>query len=123
MSIHFQTFQRIYMPVQMEMLLKEYMSYEKALNTIAESHYDILSLEDNICYSQVRFSDGYAVYAKDCKRQTTLTLILLSFYYLNLKPIPIFGFNMRSCVSPDFDFPFTDVVPIKSYAISAPIVK
>lgn len=57
-----------YMPVQMEMLLKEYMSYEKALNTIAESHYDILSLEDNICYSQVRFSDGYAVYAKDFEK-------------------------------------------------------
>lgn len=40
-----------YMPVQMEMLLKEYMSYEKALNTIADSHYDVLSLEDYACYS------------------------------------------------------------------------
>lgn len=57
-----------YMPVQLEMLVKEYMSYEKALDTIAESHYDILSLEDNICYSQVRFSDGYAVYAKDFEK-------------------------------------------------------
>lgn len=54
-----------YMPVQMEMLLKEYMSYEKALNAIAESSYDVLSLEPNICYSQVRFEDGYAVKAKD----------------------------------------------------------
>lgn len=57
-----------YMPVQMEMLLKEYMSYEKALNTIADSHYDVLSLEDYKCYSQVRFSDGYAVYAKDFEK-------------------------------------------------------
>lgn len=57
-----------YMPVQMEMLLKEYMSYEKALNTIADSHYDVLSLEDYACYSQVRFSDGYAVYAKDFEK-------------------------------------------------------
>ena len=57
-----------YMPVQMEMLLKEYMSYEKALYTIAESHYDILSLEDNICYSQVLFSDGGAVHAKDFEK-------------------------------------------------------
>ena len=52
----------------MEMLLKEYMSYDKALNTIAESSYDVLSLEDNICYSQVRFYDGYAVTAKDFEK-------------------------------------------------------
>ena len=57
-----------YMPTQMEMLLKEYMSYEKALNTIAESSYDILSLQENICYSQVRFSDGYAVKTKDFEK-------------------------------------------------------
>ncbi|MBO4319938.1 MAG: YARHG domain-containing protein [Treponema sp.] len=57
-----------YMPVQMEMLLREYMSYEKALYTITESSYDILSLEENICYSQVRFSDGYAVYASDFEK-------------------------------------------------------
>ena len=57
-----------YMPVQMEMLLKEYMSYEEALSTIAESSYDILSLEENICYSQVRFSDGYAVLASNFEK-------------------------------------------------------
>lgn len=57
-----------YMPVQMEMLLKEYMSYEKALYTIAQSHYDILSLEENACYSQVLFGDGYAVKTKDFEK-------------------------------------------------------
>lgn len=50
-----------YIPAQMEMLLKEYMSYEKALNTIANSSYDILLLNKEICYSQMRFNDGYAV--------------------------------------------------------------
>ena len=54
-----------YIPVQLEMYLKEYMSYEKALHAIAESHYDILLLQENICYSQVRFQDGYAVKSKD----------------------------------------------------------
>ncbi len=54
-----------YMPVQMEMLLKEKMSYQEALYTIANSSYDILSLEENICYSQVEFMDGYAVKAED----------------------------------------------------------
>lgn len=57
-----------YMPVQMEMFLKEYMSYEKALYAIADSSYDILSLEENICYSQICFSDGYAVKASDFEK-------------------------------------------------------
>lgn len=54
-----------YIPAQMEMLLKEYMSYEKALSTIAASSYDILLLDKDICYSQVEFYDGYAVEAED----------------------------------------------------------
>lgn len=62
-----------YIPVQMEMLVKEYMSYEKALNTIANSHYDILLLQENKCYSQVRFSDGYAVLAKDFEKWSFVT--------------------------------------------------
>ena len=35
-------FMGTYIPVQLELLVKEYMSYEKALNIIANSHYDIL---------------------------------------------------------------------------------
>ena len=58
-------FMGTYIPVQLELLVKEYMSYEKALNIIANSHYDILQLREDICYSQVRFSDGYAVKRKD----------------------------------------------------------
>ena len=61
-------FMGTYIPVQLELLVKEYMSYEKALNIIANSHYDILQLREDICYSQVRFSDGYAVKRKDFAR-------------------------------------------------------
>lgn len=62
-----------YIPVQMEMLVKEYMSYQKALNVIAESHYDILLLQEDKCYSQVRFDDGYAVLAKDFEKWSFIT--------------------------------------------------
>lgn len=58
-------FMGTYIPVQLELLVKEYMSYEEALNIIAPSHYDILQLREDICYSQVRFSDGYAVKRED----------------------------------------------------------
>lgn len=34
-----------YVPVMLEVLVEDYMSYEKALNTIAPSHYDILLLQ------------------------------------------------------------------------------
>lgn len=57
-----------YVPVMLEVLVEDYMSYEKALNTIAPSHYDILLLQEDICYSQVRFSDGYAVQSKDFEK-------------------------------------------------------
>lgn len=57
-----------YIPVQMEVFVKEYMSYEKALFAIAKSHYDILLLNKNICYSQVMFGDGYAVETRDFEK-------------------------------------------------------
>lgn len=56
-----------YIPVQLENLTNEYMNYQKALNVIAETNYDILSLREDICYTQERFYDGYAVKADDFK--------------------------------------------------------
>ena len=57
-----------YIPVEMEENLKEYMAYERALNQTHKSHYDILILKDNICYSQQRFTDGYAIEAENFEK-------------------------------------------------------
>ena len=57
-----------YIPVEMEKYLKEYMAYEKALQKCHKSNYDILILKDNICYSQERFDDGYAVKSENFER-------------------------------------------------------
>ena len=57
-----------YIPVEMEKYLKEYMAYEKALQKCHKSNYDILILKDNICYSQERFGDGYAVKSENFER-------------------------------------------------------
>ena len=62
-----------YIPVEMEDYLKEYMAYEKALNESHKSNYDILILQENICYSDERFTDGYAIYAKDFEKWSFIT--------------------------------------------------
>ena len=62
-----------YIPVEMEEYLKEYMAYEKALNKSHKSNYDILILEENICYSDQRFSDGYAIDAENFEKWTFVT--------------------------------------------------
>lgn len=59
-----------YVPVAFEQQLKEKMDYEKALNIIAPTNYDLLMLGDDICYTTLRFSDGYAVLAKDFEKWT-----------------------------------------------------
>ncbi len=59
-----------YVPVAFETQLKELMNYEKALNDIAPTNYDLLMLRDNICYTTLRFNDGYAVLAKDFENWT-----------------------------------------------------
>jgi len=57
-----------YVPVAFEMKLKEYMDYEKALDNIAATNYDLLMLQDKVCYTTLRFNDGYAVLAKDFEK-------------------------------------------------------
>ncbi|MCQ2574346.1 MAG: YARHG domain-containing protein [Treponema sp.] len=59
-----------YVPVAFEMQLKELMNYEKALNDIAPTNYDLLMLRENVCYTTLRFWDGYAVLAKDFEKWT-----------------------------------------------------
>ena len=49
------------------------MAYEKALNKSHKSNYDILILEENICYSDQRFSDGYAIDAENFEKWTFVT--------------------------------------------------
>lgn len=57
-----------YVPVAFEQQLKETMDYEKALDIIAPTNYDLLMLREDICYTTLRFSDGYAVNSKDFEK-------------------------------------------------------
>ncbi|MCR4953295.1 MAG: hypothetical protein K6A43_04390 [Treponema sp.] len=55
----------IYVPSTYELLLNTYKSHEKAMNKIAPTHYDVLFLKKDICYSTLRFNDQYAVSKDD----------------------------------------------------------
>lgn len=57
-----------YMPVHMELLMKQNHSYVKSLNAISALYYDILILNQNICYSSIQFEDQYAVRNSDFQK-------------------------------------------------------
>lgn len=63
-------FMGTYVPVAFEQQLKETMDYERTLNTIAPTNYDILMLREDVCFTTLRFTDGYAVKAKDFENWT-----------------------------------------------------